>query len=314
MAVTEFKTAKTNCSQLPEIVRGRIPEPNLQGAHAPISQVMVYAAGDVLSSLRRNGLDDDKITLLVLACDLVKRVPSPSPYACVRGELQVPSVIGKRFEYGIKEGVEFGATDWAEKTATAYVMVMKEGLERAIKITSAAALPKPASLCGSKLRRNGDLLDCELAGTPVPQPPNKIVSQALPFCMGQGELFTCDLPREESGASDSDPGHDSVLIKVTCISVHAYLHFPSTSNAALKAVKAIGSGILDDVLIEHVLYRGQATLVLILKDLGAQGYCDFCPQQLSATVGKSGLWKAVGDLTERVLIPMTEAKVVHADI
>lgn len=194
MAVTEFKTAKTNCSQFSTNMVGQIEEPNLQGGHAPIGQVMVYAAGDVLSSLRRNSLDDKILPLLVLACNLTKRVSSPSPYSCVRGELKLPTTIGDSFEYSIKDAVKFSTSRWAEKAATAYVMVMKEGLERAIKVTSATdALPKPASLCGSEFYYRGGRLNCELVGTPLPQPRSKHVYEALPFRMGQGEMFKCDL-------------------------------------------------------------------------------------------------------------------------
>lgn len=60
MAVTEFKTIKTNCAKLNPNPLGEYDEPNLHGEHAPIGQVMVYAAGDVLICLRCNGLDEKK--------------------------------------------------------------------------------------------------------------------------------------------------------------------------------------------------------------------------------------------------------------
>ena len=151
-------------------------------------------------------------------------------------------------------------------------MVMKQGLERAIQVTSASTLPNPAPLCGSKFQYKGALLNCDLVGTPIPQPRSKMVYEPRRFCMGQGEMFECDLHAHQAkNAVGSEPGSmiddapstgGKALLKVTCVSVHEYLHLPSVSDKALLSLKNKDSRILDNALIEHRLYENQETLAI----------------------------------------------------
>lgn len=325
MAVTEFKTEKSNCSEISVDAHGRFVKLDLAKNHAPIGQIMVYTAGDLLHSLRRNGIDATVFPLLVLACKLETTPANPSPYCCVRGTFQAPAQIGRFFKYGVEEVVEFTTPGWAETAAKMYIMVMIEGLERAIRITQATEVPHAKPLCGSIFNHKGTTLTMELVGTPIPQPRATNAYQPLAFDMAQGEMFTCNLkghrdkrtkkaaisnvPAEEL-RHDEDDETDDVLIKVTCPAVHSYLVSPTISNSAMDVVTKSDSSILEAVLVDHVYHQATNTLATLLYDLRKIGYTDFLPME----TGKPTLWSAMTEMAERVLLPMAQLGIVHADI
>jgi hypothetical protein len=106
---------------------------------------------------------------------------------------------------------------------------------------------------------------------------------------------------------------DSVLVKFGCQTVHKSFVLPSDAYSALQllhsddSIRAALSGVLPGVWRVNGL--GAVTITKELVDFGP-----IKPEELSAPGEIQNLWNGFIDLNKRVLIPMANMGIVHADL
>jgi hypothetical protein len=349
-AVVVLKCGKNNCNDFEKNENRVRKSPSAKHGHGPVAQTLLYML-DTWHCAARNGIQSDNSNTvhgLVLGVKSTKaKKNKKGKLCCVDIGLNVPEHCHDFFTYSINLAVKFDDKNYHEIAIAAYLRMMTIGLHNASIIEAAKKnniIPKPISLCCRTLSLDRRALtDASLIASPIPGA--KKLREDL--SVHQGELFEFNPKNSLTLANglwfSSHKISYPVLIKVCCTAVHDYAVHPNDCFKALTALLKNSSlkFELSKVLIAYI-DESDTTSITIMRDLTknhsmncrnkakqskkrranhvADSMTDtlFFPfTVLSPVVFKermSDLWKAFSDLVKKVLLPMANLNVIHADI
>jgi hypothetical protein len=339
-ASIELKTSESSPMRFEEEERGEkrtlvvAMEPDLVHDHGAIGQALIYTM-DNWHCLARRGINLEKLPVTVLACKL-KTTPPVNRHLCVEAWLHIPKYTGDRFCYTINRFPRFHIPDDDEiyKTAIAvYIRALRIGVERGMQIISRWNDLPPISLCCRTLKIGvKEFVAAELVASPIPD-ASPIVGG---FTIGQGELFKLNIASESAKQSLylSDLGDDvyyyadngtvlsdQLLVKVSCISVHSTLIPLMACDKALDRLDLIADASLKEKIAEVLLaaWYTNNTLVTVMTDLSDKKYPGgafglLSPKKISEENKLPALWSGLEVLVKRILLPLADKKIIHADI
>jgi hypothetical protein len=351
LAVVDFKFGNGDC-QLAKTMGGNVDRKSLilsESVNGPLAQVIMYTFAHAVPGRAALGELPPSVPFAVVACrtDASQRIE----IGWVHGNLVTPAACGERFAFNVDAYGPVGPQGALnDRCLAAYLNVMTNGLEAAVRwlkrlaLEAPEQLPPPHPMSGRELRFGAA---AEAAGgdedvTTIVPDARLVATPALDgiephFRITQGELFLASVNLSELRASLSTTPHrvfwclDAVpadpptwvLIKVTsktCFNLLIPSHSAFLYSVRKSAIRRFWGDAhevrraLSQSLLGVYVTPDESGLVQLLPALHLLGYESIPHGKVLHGAGWAHLWRAFAGLVDEVLIPLARAGLVHADV
>jgi hypothetical protein len=295
--------------------------------HAPLARAVCHALTTFHSLARRGCVVREEAPGVALSVSLLSgRKKDETGWddrlCCLEASLEIPEYLGGQFQCRIDRCVRFPPENSAKEEEAAFtqalavfVKTLRIGLTNAkILIANKDNGTMAVSLCCLK-----PVKDLQLIASPIPLAKRSTHG----ITITQGELYRF---QRDPGSVEGwiraiekklvvffgNPPTDwkTLLVKLSCKTVHNSLVFPLDSWRALERIQSKGTEDLKAELHKTVLacaFPSRECIVTVMKTLSAASL----PSVFGTTLL---LWEAFSKLVKRVLLPMASIGVVHTDI
>ncbi len=335
-SLVELKMSDSSCEDFDlNDSNSKIERPELGGRHGPLGQLILKNLGTVLPHRAKRGVLGDHIPLAMIAGireGSERALPQKPLLRWVSGRLEVPEACGTSFYYDIQDFGQFANDDMdlsVELALSVYIETILFGLVAAIDVQrtlAASRTPLAVPASGQSLMIGQARLNLQLCAIPI----QGAVTSEVPYeidkwSVSQGDLFKGSVDVSEvlqiAGVPHVDfcrgrnkkIGACPVLVKVSSTAVHNLFLPPGIAYTALERVSLGRKALVNEIgTVLYAVVETDAGLVTIMGDLTKQGYGTLQPIKSGDQLAV--LWGGFQELVERVLLPMAEIGVVHADV
>lgn len=335
----ELKMSDSSCADFDlDDCDSKIRKPELGGRHGAFGQAIICNLGCVLIHRAKRGVLGDHIPLAMIAGKKKKEslepisLKKPPLLRWVSGRLDVPEACGDAFFYFVDDFGQFANDDndgSVEEALSVYVETVLFGLNAAMDVLKKLAtgkMPLAVPASGQSLMFGQVPLNLQLCASPIQGAvTSDDPSKTHNWTVSHGELFKGKLNVGEvirnagvrlvdfrSGRSKRFGALD-VLVKVSSTTVHNLFTKPGIAYVALRIISLGGKRLSKEVgSVLYAAVQTNAGMVTIMADMTKQGYGPLKP--IESHNDLAVLWGGFHDLVERVLLPMAEIGIVHADL
>ncbi len=349
-STVQLGLSDTGCEDFSVFEFGEVAATNLADKHHALAEAILHTVQCDLLCHARRGLLPDDIPISIIAGrkradnatirtrSKAKKQKRPVKIHWLSGRLNIPKVCGDRFSYYVTDFGRFGEgsdidVHSIKQALSVYIGSILFGLTSAIRafkdIVGTNSLPPPVAASGRHVMIGELVLDLQLCASPIPGANPFQTRDDVDFWKSaQGDLFrghviVGDVVRAAGMAIMqhvdflcSKPGTGkatAVVVKVSTFAVHNPLIDPISTMSALLEISKCDRELTREIGgVLHAAVKTNCGLVTVMADLSKQGYRALTPTKYARNI--NSLWVGFRELVERVLLPLAEIGVVHADI